>query len=152
MLVIGIDPGRNGGIAAVSVNADGTRCEVAHKIPMCPRELCEIATAFRLADLAVIERVHSSPQMGVRSAFTFGEVYGRLVQSFVSAGIPLEYVTPQRWQRALGCLSGGDKNVTKSRAQALFPRLAVSHWSADALLLAEYGVRLLGNSLGGRDD
>jgi hypothetical protein len=47
------------------------------------------------------------------------------------------------WQGALECLSGGSKNVTKLRAQQLFPGEKVTHGSADALLIAEYGRRRL---------
>ena len=39
-------------------------------------------------------------------------------------------------------LSKGDKNVTKSRAQELFPELKITHAIADALLIAEYGRRV----------
>jgi hypothetical protein len=35
----------------------------------------------------------------------------------------------------------GDKNVSKRRAQELFPQLKVTHATADALLIAEYGRR-----------
>jgi hypothetical protein len=47
-------------------------------------------------------------------------------------------VTPFTWQKRLQCLSGGDKNVTKARAQQLFPGVKISHITADALLLAEF--------------
>jgi hypothetical protein len=40
-------------------------------------------------------------------------------------------------------MSKGDKNVTKRRAQQLFPQLKVTHAIADALLIAEYGRRVL---------
>ncbi len=44
-----------------------------------------------------------------------------------------------RWQKEMGCLTKGDKNVTKRRAQELFPTLKITHAIADALLIAEYG-------------
>lgn len=52
--------------------------------------------------------------------------------------VPFTEVTPQKWQRAMGCLSGGDKNVTKARAQQLWPTLKLTHANSDAYLLAEY--------------
>ncbi len=58
--------------------------------------------------------------------------------ALVAAGIAFDEVTPQRWQKMLGCRSKGDKNVTKRRAQDLFPQVRVTHALADALLLAEY--------------
>jgi len=39
----------------------------------------------------------------------------------------------------LGCLSKGDKNVTKAKAQEQFPNIKVTHATADALLIALYG-------------
>ena len=55
---------------------------------------------------------------------------------------PFEEVAPQVWQKVLGCLSRGDKNVTKAKAQQLFPAIKVTHAIADALLLAEYARRV----------
>ena len=86
--------------------------------------------------------VHSSPQMGVRSAFTFGQSFGMAEMLLTCLGIPFERGRPQVWQRSLGCLTGGDKNVTKRRAQQLFPGVRITHANADALLIAEYGRRL----------
>jgi crossover junction endodeoxyribonuclease RuvC len=82
------------------------------------------------------------PKQGVTSAFTFGKGYGALLMALTAAGIPFETVTPQRWQKALGCLSKGDKNVTKRKAQQLWPHITWTHNTADAALIAEYGRRL----------
>jgi Holliday junction resolvasome RuvABC endonuclease subunit len=91
---------------------------------------------------AALERVWSSPQMGVVSAFSFGRNYGALRVAMTACRIPFDEVLPQRWQKALGCLSRGDKNATKRRAQDLFPSAHVTHAIADALLLAEYCRRM----------
>jgi hypothetical protein len=55
--------------------------------------------------------------------------------------VPYERVRPQAWQKAMGCLTKGDKNVSKRRAQELFPSLKVTHATADALLIAEFNRR-----------
>jgi len=97
---------------------------------------------------ALLERVHAMPKQGVSSTFKFGRSYGGLRMALAAARIPFDEATPGTWQRALGCLSGGDKNVTKRRAQELFPALRVTHAIADALLLAEFcRRRLLGQAL-----
>lgn len=90
---------------------------------------------------AYIERVSSSPQMGVVSAFTFGRGVGNLEAACQCVGIPITWVAPSVWQKELGCLSHGDKNITKRRAQELFPTLKITHAIADALLIAEWGRR-----------
>ena len=90
---------------------------------------------------AYIEQVHSSPQMGVKSAFTFGNGFGHLEMALTAAGIPFTRIRPQVWQKELGCLTKGDKNVSKRKAQELFPSMKVTHATADALLIAKYGTQ-----------
>jgi hypothetical protein len=58
--------------------------------------------------------------------------------AIVAAGIPFETVTPQKWQKTLGCLTKGDKNVSKRKAQELFPDIKITHAIADSLLIAHY--------------
>jgi len=81
------------------------------------------------------------PGQGVASSFKFGQGYGSLEMALTAAGIPFERVTPQKWQKALGCLTKGQKNVSKRKAQELFPTMKVTHATADALLIAEWGRR-----------
>jgi Holliday junction resolvasome RuvABC endonuclease subunit len=90
-----------------------------------------------------MEKVSSSPQMGVVSAFSFGKSQGFLIGLLTAMKIPYHEVTPQKWQKAMGCMSGGDKNVTKHAAQKLWPHLKITHRDADARLIAEYGRRFI---------
>lgn len=90
---------------------------------------------------AYLEQVHSSPQMGVKSSFTFGNGFGHLEMALTAAGIPFERVRPQVWQKAMSCMTGGDKNVSKRKAQELFPHIKCTHATSDALLIAEFGRR-----------
>lgn len=142
MTYIGIDPGKGGGIAAV--NKTGYILAAVH-MPATIADLLEELQPYGLlqgAAFAILEFVRSSPQMGVGSAFTFGRGVGHIEASLVASKIPFDEVTPGRWQAAMQCLSGGDKNVTKARAQKLWPRHKITHAIADALLIAEYGRRL----------
>jgi Holliday junction resolvasome RuvABC endonuclease subunit len=145
MTTIGIDPGQSGGIAWI---ADGKAC--VEKMPETIADLWELfegiardhAMIYRPQDCkAYIEIVHSSPQMGVKSAFTFGNGFGHLEMALTAANIPFERVRPQKWQQAMGCMTKGDKNVSKRRAQELYPQIKVTHATADALLIATYGTR-----------
>lgn len=136
---IGVDPGKNGGIALLS----GSEVK-AWKIPETPQEIYTLLMLLRGHHpncFALLEVVHSSPQMGVKSAFSFGQSYGVLQMALAASGISWEGVRPQQWQKALGCLSGGEKNKTKARAQSLFPALKITHSIADSLLIAEYAKR-----------
>jgi hypothetical protein len=140
MTVIGIDPGANGSIAW---QQNGKTC--VEKTPETLQDLFELLHSIHFsADSicrAFLEQVHSSPQMGVKSAFTFGNGFGHLEMGLTAAGIPFERVRPQVWQKTMQCMSKGDKNVTKRRAQELFPDIKVTHATADGLLIMSYGLK-----------
>jgi hypothetical protein len=95
---------------------------------------------------AVIEHVWSTPGQG--GAFKFGLSVGALRMALTAAAIPFDPILPRVWQKALGVsypkgsTDTVKKNITKRRAQQLFPTLTVTHAIADALLLAEYCRRL----------
>lgn len=149
---VGLDPGVRGGVAVIREGGPDVVTLDAYRMPDSRhgvRELLKSIT-FQIGDIrAALERVHSSPQMGVTSAFSFGTAYERLGMALTCFGIQTVEVTPQRWQRVLGCRSGGDKNVTKAAAQRVVDRIQsqtkgpsplvrVTHATADAILLAEY--------------
>ena len=144
-ITIGVDPGANGGIAWIT--SEGKAC--VEKMPDTLQDLWELvgSIGFEAPDFtpyqikAYIEQVSSSPQMGVVSAFSFGRGYGNLEMALTAAGIPFERVRPQVWQKALGCMTKGDKNVSKRKAQELFPDRKITHATADALLIAHYGTK-----------
>lgn len=147
MTIIGIDPGKSGGIAWIQ--PDGSAC--VEKMPETIKDVWDLIDDISgrkwsnhgVSEVcAYLETVHSSPQMGVKSAFTFGNGFGHLEMALIAAGIPFERVRPQKWQKELGCLTGGDKNVSKRRAQELFPQIKCTHATSDALLIAEYGKRM----------
>jgi hypothetical protein len=144
VIVIGVDPGKNGGIAWI----DETGKPCVEKMPDTLKDLWDLIQSIEHSDggfrncKAYLEQISSSPQMGVVSAFTFGNGYGHLEMALTAAGIPFERVRPQVWQKAMGCMSKGQKNVTKAKAQELFPHLKITHATADACLIAEYGRRL----------
>jgi hypothetical protein len=147
MVYIGIDPGLAGGIAILN---NSGQFIAAIKMPPTERDVFETLARWAVyydegsgnGCRATLEFVRSSPQMGVASAFKFGQGYGALKMALVAVGIPFDEVTPQKWQKVMQCRSGGDKNVTKKRAQELFPSCKMTHALADALLIAEFGRRV----------
>lgn len=137
MVYFGIDPGKSGSISAVW--DDGEPYSVSQSLADTEADVVGFILGFDLERArAVIERVHSTPQMGVKSAFTFGQSYGFLRGLLTAHKIPYAEVAPSKWQQAMGCRTAGDKNVSKAKAQQLFPHLKVTHRNADSLLLAEY--------------
>lgn len=136
---LGIDPGVSGGLAIV--NEDGHLIGANGFKNLTEDDINDIF-ATNTFDFAILEKVHSMPKQGVKSTFTFGQSYGFLRGLMAAHKIKRDFVTPQKWQKEMGCLSRGDKNVTKSKAQQLFPKWKMTHAIADAALLAEYARRL----------
>ena len=140
MIYIGVDPGKSGAIAFFN---PGTKEVWTIKGDETLRDLhseLENAVIYESGRVfAMLEQVHAMPGQGVSSTFKFGQSYGQLEALLVCSGISFDRVTPAKWQTALSCRSKGDKNVTKAKAQELFPQVEkVTHATADALLLAEY--------------
>lgn len=138
MYYIGIDPGVSGGAALL--DATGKHIDAFKFKDMTDHDIAE---AFRewsgFGDVqCVIEKVHSMPKQGVKSTFNFGRNFGFLVGCLTVLKIPFDFVTPNKWQTALQCQTKGDKNITKAKAQRLFPKLKITHALADALLIAVY--------------
>lgn len=135
MKFIGIDPGKSGGIAIIGDNG-----AYAIKMPETERDIFDYLQDNSEGSFCLIEQVHAMPGQGVTSMFNFGMGYGGLRMALVGAGIPFDTVTPQKWQKALGCQTKGDKNVSKRKAQELFPDIKITHAIADCLLIAHYGI------------
>lgn len=148
MFYIGVDPGVAGGIAVLD---DRGQPVETHKMPETRRDLLDILTPFNSTgpnapSRCVVEKVNAGVfghgagdrRMGVVSAFTFGRNVERVHMALVAAGVVYDEALPVKWQTALGCRTRGDKNISKARAQELFPGVKVTHAIADALLIAEF--------------
>ncbi len=146
-MAIGIDPGKNGGVAFARHRPGCPPIRFAFKMPETSTDLVHLLCHWEPEAICFpyLEKVHSSPQMGVVSAFTFGQGFGRIEaalgarQNKCPSTAVTRYVRPQEWQKAMDCMTGGDKNITKRLAQEQNPTLKVTHALADALLIAEFG-------------
>jgi len=127
MIYIGIDPGQSGGIACYISKTEILTYPLKETTLMDIFEYLEDVRKQETSGeiFAMLENVHSMPKQGVASSFKFGRNFGNLEGLLTGSKIPFDYVTPQKWQKELGCLSHGDKNVTKSKAQRLFPHLKI---------------------------
>lgn len=144
--ILGVDPGRSSGGVGYVANGYAR----AWKMPATDRDVWELISYIGVRSrLAVLERVGSRPGQGAPSTFKFGASYGELKMALVAVGVRYELVSPSVWQGKLHCRTKGDKNVTKARAQQLWPKLKITHAHADALLLAYYGWEFLCDGLNG---
>ena len=137
-LFLGVDPGKSGSMVAVSAKGEFHSISLAIDIDRQAGMLSAIA--HRIVN-ATLEKVHSSPQIGVVSAFSFGQSFGRCEALLSAFELTFNYVSPQRWQRDMNCLTGGDKNITKALAQELVgEKIRITHRTADATILAHYSM------------
>lgn len=151
-LVLGVDPGQSGAVAAL---ADGNFAGFID-MPVSPRKAGGFIIAapllwsamrdlIRLHPgaylLAVLEGVNAMPDQGVTGAFRFGQSDGIIRGVIGSHALPMIEVAPVRWKRALG-LTGQPKDVARTLAIQRFPAAAEKLQRkkdvgrADALLIA----------------
>lgn len=154
MQFLGVDPGVSGGLVVLD---HAGHVVVARKMPETDRDLLDFLNNafgynYETPVFGMVERVHSMPKQGHNGAFTFGRNIGALHMALTASEIPFDLVTPQMWQRVMGCLTKGDKNVSKRRAQQLFPRQPITHAIADACLIAEYCRRTKGPQHGQKEE
>lgn len=144
LLYIGIDPGVSGAIAYV---VPGQEAFVS-KVPVMklgPRSVIDGLDLHRLlsvrhAPLAAIgiEHVHSMPQQGVASTFTFGAAFGAALALAQAQGTPVHVMRPDQWRKLVGLPHKADKYASLGLAGRLYPGVTIgrNHNMADALLLA----------------
>lgn len=146
-IVAAIDPGLGGGIALIRVGdgrpelvalADMPVLSITGKHIVDGRKVWELLMGF-VPSVVVIESVSARPGQGVTSMFTFGRALGAVEAAAQIVGAPIERVTPQVWQRAMGVMGVADP---RGRAGELMPA-AREHLArrkdigrADALLMA----------------
>lgn len=141
---LGIDPGMSGAIAIIDRNHQNLVHTIEYKKQPEKEIGFLVAEKASFVRFACLEAVHAFPGQGVSTTFTFGANFGFYRGLLAALQIEYALVSPMKWQRTLGCLTRGDKNVTKMLARELFPTAKVTHQNADAILLAHYCVRLYG--------
>lgn len=119
MTVIGIDPGKKGGIAVLR---DG---ELIGAYPWHPARLTTVLRCPVRPSLVVVEKVHAMPGQGVTSMFHFGQNFGEIIgicyaMNFSEGIGNLMLASPQTWKRACG-LIGGSKGDSIRLAMELYP-------------------------------
>lgn len=151
--LIGIDPGLDGGLAAITPEGLQLRTmpvfEAGGKRFLDEREIVRWLTDHAIRGARVfIESVHAMPGQGVTSMFTFGTGWGQLRGICAGLGLSYELVRPQEWQREL--LLGQPPGSEYLVASRLWPH---AEWRAsdrarkphdgivDAALIAEFGRR-----------
>lgn len=154
MIYLGIDPGLSG--ALVVLNGSLMSTDVRDMPLEARRKGGNQISASKLYEIlrglrdqhrnitAYVENVHAMPKQGVSGVFAFGEGFGVLRMGLTCTAIPIVYVEPNTWKRALG-LSGRDKAYALTVAKERVPTMAEylqrkkDVGRADAALIAYYG-------------
>lgn len=154
MTIIGIDPGKHGGIAlvcgGVASVGDMPLIKVGTKEHIDRVRLIGMLdnAKFSHPDVsAIVEKQQPYPNQGSVSNYSTGFGFGCILTALDALRIPYEEVTPQTWQKHYA-IKKDTKGQSCAVAEKLFPgvglrgaRGAPKDGRADALLIAEYGRR-----------
>jgi crossover junction endodeoxyribonuclease RuvC len=149
---IGIDPGLSGAIAIISPESlkifDMPTMTVERngkaKRQVSASELAEMLYLYSGRDCHVYcERVSAMAGQGVTSVFSFGRSFGMIEGILAAFKMPVTFVPPATWVKAVG--RGQGKDASRARAMELFPsdqdQFKLKKWDgrADAALIAYWG-------------
>lgn len=146
---VGIDPGSVSGAMAFYFPSHPDVI-TAEDLPTMDGELdaAELANRIRQMnpDFAMVEKVGTMPKQGISSAFNFGFGCGQINGVIAALGIPVHYVTPNKWKKA--CALDADKEKSRAAAIRLWPssehfKRKKDHGRAEAALLARYGANTI---------
>jgi crossover junction endodeoxyribonuclease RuvC len=148
--VLAIDPGLSGAFCLVSdqgdilaigdlpVAGEGTRSRIdAANLGLLVRSL--------EPSRAIVEQVGAMPGQGVSSMFRFGQSVGTIAGVLGALAVPVEWVTPAKWKRAVGI--SADKEGGRLKAIETWPKQASQfarkkdHGRAEAALLGLWAVQ-----------
>lgn len=160
-VIVGIDPGNAGALAFLDIENHRMRIvdmptfkfeTNKSRVKIDPFTIVREMNAQVIANL-YLEEVHASPQMGVVSAFSFGEGKGIILGAAAAMGIPTTMVKPTQWKKQMRVPA--DKRATVQRASQLFPAVAplfkgprggVFDGRAEAALIALFAAMELGRA------
>lgn len=151
-IYVGIDPGKDGGIAALNVYG---AVIFAVKTPVASdNELDLTQITQHLKNLTkdsevtvTIEKVHSMPGQGVASMFSFGMTTGMLHGVVAAIGLPRFLVAPQTWKKLILHDTPKDKDAAIEYCTRVYPYVSLlatprstkAHSGiADAICIARY--------------
>jgi len=144
--IIGIDPGKSGGIATISTILEETNY-MAFKTPDSIHEMVELVRVIKkdpITPICYLENVHAFPTDGRSSAFKFGVNYGIWQGILSSFKIETILVTPRKWQSEFGELPK-EKKDRKNKLKSIAIKetgIKATLSTADAILIALYGYRV----------
>lgn len=142
MIILGIDPGRNGALAIFDKNERSVRCI---DMPDTTAALHALLSDLPQIAFAVLEKPFYPHTIGITNAVKIAEAFGTLKGALAWLDIAAYEVRPHEWKAALNLTSS--KSASREKAGQIFPDGA-DQWArvkddgrAEAALLAWYGLR-----------
>jgi len=125
---IGVDPGLSGAVAVISPES---------------LKIFDMPTMTVERNGKAKRQVSAMAGQGVTSVFSFGRSFGMIEGILAAYKLPVTYVAPATWVKAVG--RGQGKDASRARAMELFPNnqadFKLKKWDgrADAALIAYWG-------------
>jgi crossover junction endodeoxyribonuclease RuvC len=156
MVYIGIDPGLDGAVAAITSKREvfvwdtptlTTKSGGKNRRRYIPAQMVHIlrsAAELGVQQIVALELVHAMPKQGVASMFNMGRGLGLWEGIVAALGLPLIQVSPQVWKKAMLGGAGADKTASRIVAARLFPHdchlfsRVKDDGRAEAALMAQY--------------
>lgn len=134
---LGIDPGSNGALAVLEDEMITSVFRLKNKTGQEVKDWLKAQVEKCPGLQGAIERLQPMPRgkTGVIAMFKMGRSYGHLLGLLDALEIRYRLIQSTKWQQALGCLTGGDKNISKERAHREWPWYKATHADSDALLI-----------------
>ena len=152
LLIIGIDPGKNGGAALIYIDQQIENVSV-FRCPATPNGMVEELSSRIPVSVgkhnayAFVEHVHAFPGQGVVSTFSFGQNLGQWEGVLASQDINVEYVGPRKWMDIYNTPSKLTRRMRKrylrEQAEIIYPNVKMTFNISDAILIANYGKQTL---------
>ena len=154
--IAGIDPGLQGALCILS--EEGTVLDLLdlpaivvrakpRKVELDEPRIRDILMEWNIRH-CFMEKAQAMPKQGISSTAHYMTSYGVLRGILVGLGIPSTLVSPATWKKSMMPeMARREKGADMVRAKQLFPGLELDrvkdHHKADAVLICEYGRRML---------
>ena len=150
MTIIGIDPGKSGGVA---IWRSGL-----HTIVKCPKTIEGMSDIIRTSQnseyidknmkaVAYLEQVHAMPHDGRSSLFKFGQNFGQWQGILTAHNVNTILVSPQKWMKYWKTKFNIEPSKDKQERKRVLKEIATQYtdkrvtlYNSDAILIAMYGL------------
>lgn len=150
-VILGIDPGNNGGMVQLTKWDDAHHWAVDHvfKLERGEQEIAKFVRAVTdhtLRSVAYLEKVHG---WGEGRSFNFGKYYGFVRGVLVALEVPIVDVTPQTWMKDMGVppqkgQKAAHRQAMRELAGSIQSEVSSTNWNSAAILIAMWGLKQQG--------